>query len=105
MEEDLFHLGKQAVIPAGSSTFFYANPSVIYITVTLVAFNLRSQPVNSREWIKKLNKQKHDVRCLDIELGFVGGKCVAFLQLSRGDTGILEVVFYNLIVIRIFYVV
>lgn len=81
MEEDLFHIGKRAVIPAWANTFFYANPSIIYITMTLVAFSFRSQPVNSREWIKKLNKQKHDVRCLEIELVFVGGKCVAFLQL------------------------
>lgn len=71
---------------------FYANPSIIYFTVTLTAHNSSCKPVNSGDWIKKLLKQKKDVHCLDIDLDFGGGSYFACLRLSHGHRGILEVV-------------
>ncbi|KAL5987193.1 hypothetical protein ACLOJK_041190 [Asimina triloba] len=82
--------GKQATIPCGSSTNLYANLSMMFFTVTLTAFNSKSKPVNSSDWVKKLRKQKTDIQHLDIELKFAGGKYVACLRLSRGERGILE---------------
>lgn len=42
--------------------------------------------------LMKLFKNKNDIRCLDIDLNFGGGKYFASLRLSRGFRGILEVV-------------
>ncbi|XP_068653783.1 uncharacterized protein [Aristolochia californica] len=88
-------IGKQAAITCGSSAYLYANPALIYITVTLKELNLSSKPVCSGDCVKKLNKQKSDVRYLDMELDFSGGKYSAFLRLSRGDRGILEAIVYT----------
>lgn len=71
----------------------YANPSIIYFTVTLTAHNSSCKPVSSGEWVKKLLKQKSVVHCLDIDLEFGGGSYFACLRLSRGHKGVLEVVF------------
>ncbi|KAJ4843711.1 hypothetical protein Tsubulata_024557 [Turnera subulata] len=84
------NIGKQATIPCGSTVDFYANPSIMYLTVTLTAFRSSSKPVNSSDWIKKLLKKKADVNYLDIDLDFGGGKYFAILRLSRGLRGILE---------------
>ena len=89
--------GKQATIPCGSSAYLYANPDIIYFTVTLTAFNSKCKPVNSGDWVKKLQKQKGDVHYLDIELDFGGGRYFASLRLSRGERGILEVVYVLLL--------
>lgn len=70
----------------------YANPTIIYFTVTITAFRSSCKPVNSTDWVKKLNKQKNDVYHLDIDLNFGGGKYFACLRLSRGLRGVLEVV-------------
>ena len=75
----------------GSTVEFYANPSIIYFTVTLTAYTTSCKPVNSSDWVKKLLKQKSDVPCLDIDLEFGGGKHFASLRLSRGNRGTLEV--------------
>lgn len=81
-----------ATITCGSTVNFYANPETIYFTVTLTSFDSRSKPVNSSEWVRKLQKQKHDIPHLDIELDFDGGKYFATLRLSRGNRGTLKVV-------------
>ncbi|KAF9678408.1 hypothetical protein SADUNF_Sadunf07G0031900 [Salix dunnii] len=83
--------GKQAAIPCGSTADFYANPAILYITVTLIAFSMSCKPVNSGDWVKKLLKNKNKVHFLDIDLEFGGGKYFASLRLSRGHRGILEV--------------
>ncbi|KAI5581654.1 hypothetical protein BDE02_07G032300 [Populus trichocarpa] len=83
--------GKQAAIPRGSTVDFYANPAILYFTVTLTAFSMSCKPVNSGDWVKKLLKNKNKVHFLDIDLEFGGGKYFASLRLSRGYRGILEV--------------
>lgn len=83
--------GNQANIPCGSTVNFYANPAIIYFTVTLIALNSCCKPVNSSDWVKKLHKQKKDVHSLDVDLDFCGGKYHASLRLFRGHRGILEV--------------
>ncbi|KAJ6288558.1 hypothetical protein OIU76_024527 [Salix suchowensis] len=83
--------GKQAAIPCGSTVDFYANPAILYFTVTLTAFSMSCKPVNSGDWVKKLLKKKNKVHFLDIDLEFGGGKYFATLRLSRGHRGILEV--------------
>ncbi|KAJ6733010.1 VACUOLAR PROTEIN SORTING-ASSOCIATED PROTEIN VPS13 [Salix koriyanagi] len=83
--------GKQAAIPCGSTVDFYANPAILYFTVTLTAFSMSCKPVNSGDWVKKLLKKKNKVHFLDIDLEFGGGKYFASLRLSRGYRGILEV--------------
>lgn len=92
----------QSTISCGSMVEFYANPSIIYFTVTLTAYNSSCRPVNSSDWVKKLQKQKSDVPCLDIDLDFGGGKYFASLRLSRGNRGTLEVVMQWLSVSTIF---
>lgn len=47
--------------------------------------------MNSVEWVKKLLKQKSNIKCLDVDLDFGGGKYHASLRLSRGLKGTLEV--------------
>jgi hypothetical protein len=86
--------GKQAAIPRGSTVDFYANPAILYFTVTLTAFSMSCKPVNSGDWVKKLLKNKNKVHFLDIDLEFGGGKYFASLRLSRGYRGILEVVMH-----------
>ncbi|KAJ6366969.1 hypothetical protein OIU77_003367 [Salix suchowensis] len=86
-----YSFGKQAAIPCGSTVDFYANPAILYFTVTLTAFSMSCKPVNSGDWVKKLLKKKNKVHFLDIDLEFGGGKYFASLRLSRGHRGILEV--------------
>ncbi|CAN1225139.1 hypothetical protein LINGRAPRIM_LOCUS954 [Linum grandiflorum] len=88
-------IGKQATVPSGSAVNFYANPAMIYFTVTLTAFGSSCKPVNSGDWVKKLRKSKSDVSCLDIDLEFEGGKYFASLRLSRGPRGVLEVAVFT----------
>ncbi|XP_077214791.1 vacuolar protein sorting-associated protein, putative (DUF1162) isoform X2 [Tasmannia lanceolata] len=83
-------MGKQAIIPFGSSAYLYPNPAIIFFSVTLTAFNSKCKPVNSGDLVKKLNKMKSDAHYLDIELEFGGGKYFASLRLSRRESGILE---------------
>lgn len=84
---------------------FYANPSIIYFTITLTAHESSCKPVNSSDWVKKLLKQKSDAPCVDIDLDFGGGKYFASLRLSRGSRGTLEVVMLSLLVSTIFLLV
>lgn len=86
------NIGNKAIIQCGSTANLYANPSIIYFSVTITAFGSSCKAVNSTEWVKKLNKQKNDVYHLDIDLNFGGGKYFACLRLSRGIRGVLEVV-------------
>ncbi|GER30822.1 hypothetical protein STAS_06785 [Striga asiatica] len=79
----------QATISCGAAANFYANPATIYFVVTLTSFGLSCKPVNSSDWVRKLQKQKDDVSHLDIELEFGGGKCFAMLRLS-GHRGTLQ---------------
>ncbi|KAK1299722.1 hypothetical protein QJS10_CPB13g00147 [Acorus calamus] len=88
------HIGRQAVISHGSSADLYANPAIIFFTVTLVAFSYKCKPVNTGDWVKKLHKLKQDIHYIDIELDF-GGIFFASLRLSRGDRGILEATVYT----------
>ncbi|KAF9604152.1 hypothetical protein IFM89_002827 [Coptis chinensis] len=83
------NIGKEATIACGSSVFLYANPAMIYFTVTLTEFHSSCKAVNSGDWVKKLQK-KGSVNYLDIHLDFGGGKYFASLRLSRGERGILE---------------
>lgn len=92
---DCGNIGNQATIPRGSSIDLYANPATIYFIVTLTAFNSSCKPVNSGDWVKKLQKQKDDVHYLDIDIDFCGGKYLASLRLSRGNKGVLEVITCN----------
>ncbi|CAI0554327.1 unnamed protein product [Linum tenue] len=89
------NIGKQATVSSGSTVDFYANPAIIYFTVTLAAFGSTSKPVNSGDWVKKLRKNKTDVPCLDIDLDFGGGKYFASLRLSRGPRGVLEAAIFT----------
>ncbi|XP_042508366.1 uncharacterized protein LOC122084300 isoform X2 [Macadamia integrifolia] len=89
------NIGKQATLRCGSTSNLYANPAVIYFRITLTAFNSSCKPVNSGDWVKKLQKQKNDVHYLDIDLDFNGGKFFASLRLSRGERGILEATIYT----------
>ncbi|KAK7263059.1 hypothetical protein RJT34_30643 [Clitoria ternatea] len=88
-------IGKQAVISCGSTVDFYANPAVIYFTVTLISSNSSSKPVNSVDCVKKLLKHNNDVQHLDIILEFSGGNFFATLRLYRGNRGVLEVVVFT----------
>lgn len=81
---------KESSLSHGSTVDFYCNPSIIYFTVTITAFNSSCKPVSSADWVKKLSKQKTS-QYLDIDLDFGGGKYFASLRLSRGHSGVLEV--------------
>lgn len=85
----------EATISCESAVNFYANPDTIYFVVTLTSSESSCKPVNSRDWVRKLQKQKGDISHLDIELDFGGGKYFAMLRLSRGIRGTLEVVILN----------
>ncbi|CAL0312729.1 unnamed protein product [Lupinus luteus] len=89
------NIGKQATISHGSTVEFYANPTVIYFTVTLTACNSSSKLVNSGDCLKKLLKQKNDLQHMDINLDFDRGKFSATLRLYRGNRGMLEVVAFT----------
>ncbi|XP_057499975.1 uncharacterized protein LOC130784197 isoform X3 [Actinidia eriantha] len=89
------NVGNQATIPCGSTVDLYANPTTIHFIVTLTAFNSSCKPVNSGDWVKKLQKRKDDVHYLDIDLDFCGGKYFASLRLSRGHRGVLEVAIFT----------
>ncbi|KAL5715065.1 hypothetical protein ACHQM5_016944 [Ranunculus cassubicifolius] len=93
--ENSTNIGKQETISCGSSAYLYANPAMIYFTVTLTAFGSKCKAVNSVDWIKKLQKKKSVVDFLDISLDFGGGKYFASLRLSRSDRGILEAAVYT----------
>ncbi|KAG9153260.1 hypothetical protein Leryth_020854 [Lithospermum erythrorhizon] len=85
------NIGCQTTIPSGSSANLYANPSTLYFVITLTSFGSRCKTVNSSDWVRKLQKQKSNVRHLDIELDFGNGKYFASLRLSRGDRGMLQI--------------
>ncbi|XP_065873049.1 uncharacterized protein [Euphorbia lathyris] len=89
------NIGKQATIACGSTVDFYANPAIMYFTISLTAFKSSCKPVNSGDWIKKLLKNKNDVQCLDIDLDFGGGKYFALLRLTRGFRGTLEAAIFT----------
>ncbi|KAE9614347.1 putative vacuolar protein sorting-associated protein [Lupinus albus] len=89
------NIGKQATISHGSTVEFYANPTIIYFTVTLTACNSSSKLVNSGDCLKKLLKQKNDLQHMDINLDFDRGKFSATLRLYRGNRGMLEVVAFT----------
>ncbi|KAG1347955.1 hypothetical protein COCNU_06G017840 [Cocos nucifera] len=95
MTRDCQNIGKQATIPCGSSSYFYANLAMIYFSVTLTTYDSKCKPVNSADWVKKLHKQKGEVHYLDIELDFGGGKYFASLRLTRAEGGILEVTVFT----------
>ncbi|PIN04125.1 hypothetical protein CDL12_23340 [Handroanthus impetiginosus] len=80
----------QATISCGSTANFYANPSTIYFVFTLTSYGSSCKPVNSGDWLRKLQKKKGDISHLDIELDFGGRKYFAMLRLSRGRRGTLE---------------
>lgn len=61
--------------------------------------------MNSNVWLKKLQKQKSDVHCLDVELDFGGGSYFASLRLSRGHRGVLQVVKTLIISVMIFLII
>ncbi|XP_057771209.1 LOW QUALITY PROTEIN: uncharacterized protein LOC130991025 [Salvia miltiorrhiza] len=88
---DCDNIWSEATISCESAVNFYANPDTIYFVVTLTSFESSCKPVNSRDWVRKLQKQKGDISHLDIELDFDGGKYFAMLRLSRGLRGTLEV--------------
>ncbi|KAL9253019.1 Intermembrane lipid transfer protein VPS13-like protein [Drosera capensis] len=93
--EGLSNIGNEAIIPCGSTIELYANPAIMYFTVTLVALNSSCKPVNSRDWVKMLNKQKDSIQFFDIELEFSGGKYFASLRLTCGVRGTLEAVIFT----------
>lgn len=84
-------IGKHATVQSGKTMDFYANPDMIYFRVTLTATQTNCKPVNSGQWVKKLQKQKNDAESLDVGLDFAGGKYSASLRLSLGKRGVLEV--------------
>lgn len=86
------NIGKHATVQSGKTMDFYANPDMIYFRVTLTNSHASCKPVNSGQWVKKLQKQKNNAECLDVDLDFSGGKYCASLRLSLGKRGILEVV-------------
>ncbi|KAL1538923.1 hypothetical protein AAHA92_27610 [Salvia divinorum] len=88
---DSDNIWSQATISCESAVNFYANPDTIYFVVTLTSFESSCKPVNSCDWVRKLQKQKGHISHLDIELDFSGGKYFAMLRLSRGLRGTLEV--------------
>ncbi|KAJ0963386.1 hypothetical protein J5N97_028508 [Dioscorea zingiberensis] len=89
------NFGKKATIPCGSNAYFYANPAVVYFTVTLIEHSSKCRPVNTGDCIKKFHKQKNEAQYIDIELDFGGGKYFASLRLSCGERGILEVTIFT----------
>ncbi|KAL0343600.1 UNVERIFIED_CONTAM: hypothetical protein Sangu_1247400 [Sesamum angustifolium] len=88
---DSDNMWSQATMSSGSAVNFYANPATIYFVVTLTFTGSSCKPVNSSDWLRKLQRQKGDISHLDIELDFGGGKYSAMLRLSRGQRGTLQI--------------
>ncbi|KAF7809778.1 putative vacuolar protein sorting-associated protein 13C [Senna tora] len=88
------NIGKHAKISCGSTVDFYANPAVIYFTVTLTASNSSSKPVNSGDCVKLL-QQNGDARYLDINLDLDGGKFFSTLRLYRENRSFIEAVVFT----------
>ena len=82
----------QATISCGLTINLYANPAIIYFTLTLRMFGSSCKAVNSGQWLKELRNKKDGIQFLDIDLEFCGGKYFACLRLARGERGILEVI-------------
>lgn len=59
--------------------------------------------MDTSECVKKLHKHKPEAHFFDIELDFNSGKHSVYLRLSRGDKGVLEVVFFPLKCHSFFY--
>ncbi|KAL0876286.1 hypothetical protein Bca101_025991 [Brassica carinata] len=93
-------IGKHATVQSGKTMDFYANPDMIYFRVTLTATQTSCKPVNSGQWVKKLQKQKNDAECLDVGLDFAGGKYSASLRLSLGKRGILEAAVFTSYILK-----
>jgi hypothetical protein len=73
---------------------------MIYFRVTLTTSQASCKPVNSGQWVKKLQKQKNDAQCLDVDLDFSGGKYCASLRLSLGKRGILEAAVFTSYILK-----
>ncbi|KAG7565151.1 Vacuolar protein sorting-associated protein 13 C-terminal [Arabidopsis suecica] len=93
-------IGKHATLQSGKTIDFYVNPDMIYFRVTLTTSQASCKPVNSGQWVKKLQKQKNDARCLDVDLDFSGGKYCASLRLSLGKRGILEAAIFTSYILK-----
>ncbi|ESQ46725.1 hypothetical protein EUTSA_v10027614mg [Eutrema salsugineum] len=93
-------IGKHATIQSGKTMDFYANPEMIYFRVTLTASRTSCKPVNSGQWVKKLQKQKNDAESLDVGLDFADGKYCASLRLSLGKRGILEAAVFTSYILK-----
>ncbi|CAE6075717.1 unnamed protein product [Arabidopsis arenosa] len=93
-------IGKHATLQSGKTIDFYVNPDMIYFRVTLTTSQASCKPVNSGQWVKKLQKQKNDARCLDVDLDFSGGKYCASLRLSLGKRGILEAAVFTSYILK-----
>lgn len=85
----------QATISCGLTVNLYANPAIIYFTLTLRMFGSSCKAVNSSQWLKKLGNKKDGIQFLDIDLEFCGGKYFACLRLARGERGILEAIVFT----------
>ncbi|CAH9102206.1 unnamed protein product [Cuscuta epithymum] len=84
-----------ATITSGSCVNLYADPAFKYFAVTLTAFGSSCKPIDSADWVKRLQKQKRSLPHLDIELDFCNGKYFALLRLSRGHLGKLEAAIFT----------
>ncbi|EOA26077.1 hypothetical protein CARUB_v10019496mg [Capsella rubella] len=93
-------IGKHATVQSGKTMDFYANPDMIYFRVTLTISQASCKPVNSGQWVKKLQKQKNNAECLDVDLDFSGGKYCASLRLSLGKRGILEAAVFTSYILK-----
>ncbi|XP_010515400.1 PREDICTED: uncharacterized protein LOC104791262 [Camelina sativa] len=94
------NIGKHATVQSGKTMDFYANPDMIYFRVTLTTSQASCKPVNSGQWVKKLQKQKNNAECLDVDLDFSGGKYCASLRLSLGKRGILEAAVFTSYILK-----
>ncbi|EFH54003.1 hypothetical protein ARALYDRAFT_485391 [Arabidopsis lyrata subsp. lyrata] len=97
---DRHSIGKHATLQSGKTIDFYVNPDMIYFRVTLTTSQASCKPVNSGQWVKKLQKQKNDAQCLDVDLDFSGGKYCASLRLSLGKRGILEAAVFTSYILK-----
>lgn len=88
-------IGNCATVPCDSSAVLYANPASMHISVTLTTYSSKCKPVNSSDWVKKLNKQNSVLQHMDIELDFGGGKYFASLRLTRAEKGHLEAIIFS----------
>ncbi|XP_056697041.1 uncharacterized protein [Spinacia oleracea] len=90
----------QATIHCGSTVDLFANPAVIFFHIKLAMFSSSCKPVNCSQWLKKLNKKKDGIQCLDIDLEFCGGMFFACLRLARGNRGMLEAIVFTQYTLR-----